>query len=227
MFDKSAGVFAFRKYAGLIAAGAAAIFVSTQAIASTITYSESGHGTGSLGGVTFTDASITITGTGDTANVSTSGTHVINPISVINLKVSGFPQATFTGTTGVAYRALGAPTYFAGFADSDTGGTLSGILVTFDSAFGGYDLATAIGPVNGPGFFAADTFATTLGDLSLQSLTGDGSTTFSASLSTIPPSTVPEPSTWALMLLGFASVVYAKQRKARVWADGAGVKGDH
>ena len=121
-----------RLCAGFIVVATAAIFVSAQAIASPITYTETGIGTGSLGGITFTDASITIMGTGDTASVFTVGTHVANPISTITLDVSGFAETTFTSTTGLAYRALGVPTYFAGFAASDTGGAQNAIMVTFD-----------------------------------------------------------------------------------------------
>jgi hypothetical protein len=195
---------------GFIIVATAAVFVSAQAIASTITYTESGIGSGSLGGITFSDASITIMGTGDTASAVTSGTHSVNPISNISLDVSGFAQATFTSTTGLAQRAVGVSggisTSFAGFVASDTGGNQNDIMVTFGSAFDGYDLTTAIGPINGPGFFVDTTFATTGGVFSLQSL--NGNTTFTATIAAVP-----EPSTWAMMILGFAGIGFMAYRR--------------
>ena len=55
---------------GLLAVVAAVLFGAVRTEAATITYTKSGIGSGTRGSTSFTDALITVTGSGDTNNVT-------------------------------------------------------------------------------------------------------------------------------------------------------------
>jgi hypothetical protein len=135
-----------------------------------ITYTETATGSGSLGTHNFTDAMVTITGTGDTANITSpfSGTFELS-ITTVKVTVAGIGTATFTDSVEVADTQHAS---IAGFIDITHP---RDILGTNNSIFATYDLKTAIGPVSGP----ADAsgvgidFPTTLGNFVLTSVEND------------------------------------------------------
>jgi hypothetical protein len=168
-----------------------------------ITYTETATGSGSLGGTSFTDATVTITGTGDTANIRDSVPGFFNnsPITA-TVTVAGIGTATFTGTIIVHDNQ---PTSLVAFSDETAG---ADILGTSGSPFDTYDLKTAVGPVSGPADevgFGRD-LATTDGAFVLNSVVND-TATFTAT-------PTPEPASLTLLGLGAAGLLgYGWRRK--------------
>ena len=161
------------------------------ASAGPIIYSISAYASGTLGGTPFTNALVTVTLTGNTANVvpgpapytdtvANTGTAIVN--------VPGIGSAVFTEPTGIVDtltdNVLGAPVVLIERLDQ-SGGT--GILLQTGTPFLTYGLTTALGPVSGSGGAASGShmtphFATTAGDFTWavgQSLTAS---TFTATL---------------------------------------------
>ena len=96
-----------------------------------------------------------------------------------------------------------AASTLAGFSDFTTD---EFILGTSSAVFATYYLHTAIGPVSESAIFnSGSSFATSAGTLVIGSLSGDS--TFTA--------TIPEPSTWAMMVAAFAGLGYAGYRRSR------------
>jgi hypothetical protein len=155
------------------------------ATASSIVYTESAIGSGSLGSTTFTDVEYTLTLSADTSQVvldpSANSYHVVGAASLF---IDGIGGATFTDTVQVADNyAIGG----AGFGDVTSN---FAILFTSNPAFSAYDLQTAIGPDSGasfgnPGF----TFNTTAGAFGITS-SNEGDATFTA---TLTAAATPEP----------------------------------
>jgi hypothetical protein len=176
---------------------AATSALSTQASAALITYTETADMSGSLDGVGFADNVITLTASGDTSSI-VGGPSFFFLHAPLTFALSGGGSGTFADDTIVISNQL---VTLAGFGDLTTD---QAILDTSNSAFGAYDLSTAIGPVSGGGVFNPGiSFATSAGPLIIGSLSGDA--TFSA--------TIPEPATWAMMLLGFATLSLAGRRR--------------
>ena len=170
-----------------IAIVAVLAFGSTAAFAGTITYTESATATGTIGGVAYTDALVTLTLVGDTANVTGGSGFFTNAVGTFMLSIAGVGSGTFTDSMYV-FDNQGAVA--AGFADATVGGS---VLDTFDTAFGTYDLKSAIGPITNTNFIRPDlTYGTTLGAFTIASA---GLSTFTATTTVVP-----EPG--SLMLLG-------------------------
>ena len=185
--------------------------------ASLVTYTETATVSGSLGSTTFTDATITITQTADTASgVMTSplthalyirdttatllltGGDLTSPLSA-SFTFTTYTVAGTSGSVGVGQR-VGPPAF--GFTPQ--------ILAALGAA-PGYDLISSIGPVSGPAFIQPDTsitYGTTAGDLNL--IEADGNAAFQAAA-------VPEPSSLALGVvagaIGLASAVTRRVRR--------------
>lgn len=163
-------------------------FGSAAAFAGTITYTESATATGTIGGAAYTDALVTLTLVGDTANVTGGGGFFTNTVGTFMLSIAGVGSGTFTDSGMEVFDNQGA--IAAGFGDLGAGGS---VLDTFDAAFGAYDLTTAIGPITGANFIRPDlTYGTTLGAFTIAA----------AGLSTFTATTTATPEPGSLMLLG-------------------------
>jgi hypothetical protein len=181
------------------------VCAAERADATQITYTDQGTISGSLGASAFTNALVTVSFTGDTANVTGGLGFWSNSVGTATVTVAGVGTATFTDSM-FAFDNQSAR--FAGIASQ------AGSVLDTDTSplFDTYDLKTAIGPVTGAVFFRPDlTYGTTLGSLHFASVTGD--TTFTA---TTGVAAVPEPSTIlgasvAVLLGSFYSLRRRKQ----------------
>jgi hypothetical protein len=169
----------------------AAISVET-VHAETITYTETATISGALNGVFFSNDLLTLTGTADPANITISSGIFFNQLS-LSFSVAGVGGGTFTDTTSVV---ANPGLTRAGF--SDITADLAILFTTDNPVFSTFDLSTSIGPIAGSALFNVTSFGTTAGAFLIES---SGDATFTA-----VASGVPEPSTWAMMILGFAGI---------------------
>jgi hypothetical protein len=175
-------------------------FGAGRADAAFLTYIDTATLSGSLGGTSFTDAKVTVSGTGDTDDLYHFQGFPTQP--AINLPsttvtVAGIGTATFTNPFAIVY---GQGLRFAGFAELTTLHTVLGVQITTTRP---YDLTTPIGPLPGVAEFTMVPFQTSLGVLEITSSTTG---TFTAAI-------VPEPS--SLALCGIAGVVGLAVARAR------------
>lgn len=188
----------------------------THVQASPITYSLATTVTGTLGASSFTNAPVTVTLTGDTANVTPGPvpfTDVLVNSGSATVNVSGLGTATFTDSIVIIstlndIALFGVP---AVLILDNTSGT--GILLQTGSIFSTYDLRGPLGPLSGTGGVASGSsitpiFPTTAGNLTWAIGQPSGTSTFTAV-------TTPEPG--ALVLLGSGlALVLARRRFKRL-----------
>jgi hypothetical protein len=179
---------------------AGAISVATPSLAVPITYIEQATASGSLGGIMFTNASVTLRMLNDTTHVI-GAPPLFENFGTATVSLNGGPAVTFTDPLIEVFSAQaplppGTPPT-VGFSDVTR---MLDILDGASSSFATYDLKTAIGPISGdPAPTSFDqSFATTGGAFILTSVLGNVST-FTATTSTVP-----EPS--SVVLLGMALV---------------------
>jgi len=167
-----------------------------------ITYTLSGLGSGSLGGVSFTNTAFTISALADTSQISQPLTPLFRVTnSATTISVKGMPIGTLlTNTVTLDFQNPNASEANAGIFLYYQGPRL---LSVFNSAFQTYDLSTSFAPHFGnAGIQSNFVFPTTAGDFFFSSVS---SASFAASI-------VPEPS--AIALLGFlAWAVGVKRRR--------------
>lgn len=192
--------------------------------AAQITYTLTSTGTGTLGGTPFTDAVVTVTLVGNTANVTTVSPFLFNPGSA-TVDVAGVGTGTLTGIVGIA----------SSFKDLTTFGTsgvvighvlnpadpnsFTGILGQFGSELFGYDLKAPFGPDSGEGGPASGShitpvFPTSVGDLTWAVGQSLRPSTFTAVVAT------PEPGTLAFLGTGLVLLAGSGLRRLRSRARG-------
>ncbi len=182
--------------------GIAGIFTAASpSFGAPITYTMEATASGSLDGITFTDATVFLLMNNNTTNVTTSGPGDFENSGTATVRVGGGPTVTFTDPIQVI---SDQSTPGVGFEDLSVDDILDGVSASFAT----YDLTTSIGPIVGSSLFnAGSSYATTGGAFVLTTV---GDATFSAATTAIP-----EPSSWAMMLIGFAGLGYAGYRRAR------------
>jgi len=185
-------------FCGLALLGA----VATVSAQTTITYTETGFLTGSLGGIGFSNAAVTMTAVGDPANINYVTYPNLPPglsaysiaCANVTVQIAGFSLATFTvdtygvnawnnyGTSGATYIMDLSMNWAYVWGNGNTSPT--------------YDLSTATTFTDYEAFSSVP-FSTDQGDLLITAAAGNGLATFNA---VVGP--VPEPSTLALSALG-------------------------
>jgi PEP-CTERM motif len=183
----------------LVATGA----LSTQASATLITYTETADVSGSLNGTAFTDILLSLEMTGDTSSITEPRPNIFTLVMPLDFTLSGGGSGVFSDAIQVV---ANQPNQLAGFGDNTDN---EAVLFTSNPSFASYDLSTAIGPiVGGPAFNSGQSFPTSAGNLIIDSVSGDATFTATAGA-------VPEPSTWAMMALGFGLLGLVGYRKTR------------
>jgi len=159
-----------------------------------ISYTEMAVGSGSLGGMAFTNELITLTVTADT-------TGVMNPSPGFFTVLSSLATVS-VASVGSGTLAVGS--FIFDRQSVQTAGLELGvpdILDITNAAFATYDLTTSIGPVTGSTTInAGSVFATSAGDFIINTIAATG--TFQAM---VGGSAVPEPS--SILMAGLAALV--------------------
>jgi hypothetical protein len=186
------------------------LLAAPSAKADPISYTEQAVLSGVLDGTVFTDATVTITASGDTADIT-------NPSPGI------YKNEPLTGTVTVA--GVGTDIFSSFLEVVLEGNNVVGIALTSGAiilttseagAYTGYRLDTSYGPVNGGGLFNADlSYAMDLGSFLLDETTREdrlGSAP-SAFWADGPARRVPEPTTLALFGAGLSGFVALRRRR--------------
>ncbi len=157
-----------------------------------VTYFFTGTANGTLNGVGFSGALLTVTAAGDTGNVtSNAGIFQIDTFSSVQIFISGFGTMDVLGTSYVFDNNTNA---VAGFGNENLVHCCD-VIQVYDPAFALYDLKSSIGPIGNavdPSTGDWINMGTSLGSLTV---TDYRDYSFTATVGTIP-----EPS--SLLLLG-------------------------
>ena len=137
------------KFTPYILAAIISVLGVANANAVPVTYTETAIITGSLGSTVFTDKLLTVTGTGDTTNVTTLFGVFINPVTA-SFVIAGVGSGTFTNAIRVFDDKDTTPNFaVAGFTQVGLSGDDALVLATQTAAFFTYNLSTSIGPITG------------------------------------------------------------------------------
>ena len=157
------------------------------------TYTETVVGSGSLGGVAFTNQLITLTQTADTTNVTLSSTSIpFYSVQAVTSTISlaGFATASFIAPTFVGSQSA-PPLSGSGLGQMNVGGPS---LISITSRIpSNYDLKSSLGPVTGSSLVLTNfNLATTTGNFVITAAANTA--TFQARVGAVP-----EPSSLALV----------------------------
>jgi hypothetical protein len=183
----------------LTAAALGLLAMAGRVDAALINYTETVVASGSLGGTSFTDATLIIDAMANTTDVVEAGrgSYYVDGLSVsftLNLAGGGGDAGTFT-SPGKAFVTQADQTFGI---QLPTTTLAEDVLVVQSPDLGGFDMKTEIGPLTGTAIITpGQAFATSFGDLILTSTSGDA--TFRANF---VGAAVPEPSSLVLGGLG-------------------------
>jgi hypothetical protein len=170
------------------------MFGAVAAHADSIVVTETTTAAGSLDGIGFTNALVTLTLTGSTTNVSSLG-GVFELPGTATVSVLGDGADTFTDNVNAVVNQNFEDSGFGDFTNN------FGILFTQNPALSTYDLESSIGPLSGTDSFNKNVAFSTLGGAFDITFT-TGSATFTATVGNVP-----EPSCLLLLGMGFASLL--------------------
>ncbi len=181
-------------------------FTAAAAFGNPITLTFSGDATGTLGTTSFTDASFTVTSTGDTSSVFVTPGPIDNlPAIGATIDITGFSPAIFTDATSWADPEGSGDIIF-------NDATLNTEILAFTRLFAGlesYQFQNSIGPVTGgfpfvPNLF--ENFQNVPTSQGLLTITMTSNNAFTAVVT-------PEPASPWLALMGLGAIVFLGQMK--------------
>ena len=190
---------------------AASLAMATAAQGALVTYKISGAGSGSLGGVTFSDAAFDILLVGDTGNILDFGvgTPAIVPLESATVRIDGFAEARLTRLTRFGINRNIDLFFFSSESGFGSGPDLFDFKVAEADQFA-FDFFGAYGLVAG-----FDIFVAQFEDIG----TSQGALTFEAASDvTFSAAAVPEPAAWAMMIVGFGGVGVLLRRRSGIAA---------
>ena len=174
-----------------------------------MTYTVTGGLSGSLNGVSFTNAAVTLRTSSDTVNILLRDYGSIkvwyNP-GVTTIDIDGFQTATFNGVHSFGVTAQDGWYPGAGIASIADLTTMDSILGVKQTADPHYKLTTAATFTDTP-WVVAGTYSTTLGNLITTGYSGNATFTTAAAA-------IPEPSALALLVLGTIGLATRRRRTA-------------
>jgi len=201
------------KTLGLVAAVAIVALGASAADAGTAIYTITGHADGSLNGVDFTNAGFTFTVSGDTANLSDDGSvQKLDPLALSTVTIEGFAGTqTLLIPTSIGRLSNGTETVL----DGTIGGNLRNLLLW--TTLVPVDFSHSFGPVSSDLVeVISNTFDTSGGALTFNGANYfDGTHPITISGVVRGDGAVPEPATWAMMLLGFGGLGGLARAKRR------------
>jgi len=164
--------------------GGLLLLASAGTFASTIIFTQSATGSGTIGAESFDNAAFTVTAIGDTDNITTDGYlfFIDHASAAINIDGLGMFEIATPTRTFVNQDTQGAGFSRAGWSGADL------FYAPYDAAFGAWEMLTSVGPITGAGALLQWSFEPVITDAGvLYFQTSEPQTTFQASVVPLPP----------------------------------------